>query len=66
MENTDLNKKLSEIISPNDDNKLTDVNEGQEVTIKVVDGLFEHAEVLNKKYVTTDGRQLLKEVRFEQ
>jgi hypothetical protein len=32
----------------------------------VIDGLFEHAEVINKKFVTTDGRQLLKEIRFEQ
>jgi hypothetical protein len=66
MENIDLNKKLSEIISSKDNNELVDTNEEQQVTIKVVDGLFEHAEVLNKKFVTTDGRQLLKEVRFEQ
>jgi hypothetical protein len=45
---------------------LVNTNEEQQVTIKVVDGLFEHAEVINKKFVTTDGRQLLKEVRFEQ
>ena len=37
-----------------------------EVVVKVRDGLFEHTEVVNKKYVTSDGRQLLKEVRFEQ
>jgi hypothetical protein len=66
MENIDLNKKLSEIISSKDNNELVDTNEEQQVTIKVVDGLFEHAEVINKKFVTTDGRQLLKEVRFEQ
>lgn len=66
MENIDLNKKLSDIISSKDNNELVDTNEEQQVTIKVVDGLFEHAEVLNKKFVTTDGRQLLKEVRFEQ
>jgi hypothetical protein len=66
MENIDLNKKLSGIISSKDNNELVDTNEEQQVTIKVVDGLFEHAEVLNKKFVTTDGRQLLKEVRFEQ
>lgn len=66
MENMELNKKLSEIISSKDNNELVDTNEEQQVTIKVVDGLFEHAEVLNKKFVTTDGRQLLKEVRFEQ
>ena len=65
MENTDINKKLSEIISSKDNNELVNTNEEQ-VTIKLVDGLFEHAEVLNKKFVTTDGRQLLKEVRFEQ
>jgi hypothetical protein len=66
MENIDLNKKLSDIISSKDNNELVNTNEEQQVTIKVVDGLFEHAEVLNKKFVTTDGRQLLKEVRFEQ
>jgi hypothetical protein len=66
MENIDLNKKLSDIISSKDNNELVDTNEEQQVTIKVVDGLFEHAEVINKKFVTTDGRQLLKEVRFEQ
>jgi len=66
MENIDLNKKLSDIISSKDNNELVDTNEEQQVTIKVIDGLFEHAEVLNKKFVTTDGRQLLKEVRFEQ
>jgi hypothetical protein len=66
MENIDLNKKLSDIISSKDNNELVNTNEEQQVTIKVVDGLFEHAEVINKKFVTTDGRQLLKEVRFEQ
>lgn len=66
MENIDLNKKLSDIISSKDNNELVDTNEEQQVTIKVVDGLFEHAEVINKKFVTTDGRQLLKELRFEQ
>jgi len=66
MENIDLNKKLSDIISSKDNNELVDTNEEQQVTIKVIDGLFEHAEVINKKFVTTDGRQLLKEVRFEQ
>jgi hypothetical protein len=66
MENIDLNKKLSDIISSKDNNELVDTNEEQQVTIKVVDGLFEHAEIINKKFVTTDGRQLLKEVRFEQ
>jgi len=66
MENIDLNKKLSDIISSKDNNELVDTNEEQQVTIKVIDGLFEHAEVLNKKFVTTDGRQLLKEIRFEQ
>jgi hypothetical protein len=63
MENKDLNTKLSEIIS----SKEEEIQEQDaEVVVKVRDGLFEHTEVLNKKYVTTDGRQLLKEVRFEQ
>ena len=66
MENTDLNKKLSEIISSEHSNELENQNEENQVNIKVRDGLFEHTEVINKKFVTTDGRQLLKEVRFEQ
>ena len=63
MENKDLNTKLSEIISSKE--KETQ-EQDTEVVVKVRDGLFEHTEVLNKKYVTSDGRQLLKEVRFEQ
>lgn len=63
MENKDLNSKLSEIISSNEDDSQ---KQETEVVVKVRDGLFEHTEVLNKKYVTNDGRQLLKEVRFEQ
>jgi hypothetical protein len=63
MENTDLNKKLSQLISSENSNELE--NEEGQVTIKVKDGLFEHSEIINKRFVTTDGRQLLKEVRFE-
>jgi len=63
MENKDLNKKLSEIISSNEEENQ---NQESEVVVKVRDGLFEHTEVVNKKYVTSDGRQLLKEVTFEQ
>lgn len=63
MQNTDLNKKLSQLISSENSNELE--NEEGQVTIKVKDGLFEHSEIINKKFVTTDGRQLLKEVRFE-
>jgi hypothetical protein len=65
MENKDLNTKLSEILSSNEENNQKQEHEN-EVVVKVRDGLFEHTEVINKKYVTTDGRQLLKEVRFEQ
>jgi hypothetical protein len=65
MENTDLNKKLSEIISSENQSELANQNEEGQVTIKLKDGLFEHSEIINKKFVTTDGRQLLKEVRFE-
>ena len=65
MENTDLNKKLSQLISSENSNELEMQNEESQVTIKLKDGLFEHSEIVNKKYVTTDGRQLLKEVRFE-
>lgn len=64
MENKDLNKKLSEIISPNEEQSQIHEDENQ-VLVKVRDGLFEHTEVINKKFVTSDGRQLLKEVRFE-
>jgi hypothetical protein len=63
MENKDLNSKLSEILSSNEDDSQ---KQEAEVVVKVRDGLFEHTEVINKKYVTSDGRQLLKEVRFEQ
>ena len=62
MNNKDLNTKLSEIISSNEET----LNQEPEVIVKVRDGLFEHTEVVNKKYVTSDGRQLLKEVTFEQ
>jgi hypothetical protein len=62
MENKDLNSKLSEIISSKEEETQT---QDAEVVVKVRDGLFEHTEVINKKYVTSDGRQLLKEVRFE-
>jgi hypothetical protein len=65
MENKDLNTKLSEIISSNEEDNQKQEHDN-EVVVKVRDGLFEHTEVINKKYVTTDGRQLLKEVRFEQ
>jgi hypothetical protein len=63
MENKDLNTKLSEIISSKEEETQ---EQDTEVVVRVRDGLFEHTEVLNKKYVTSDGRQLLKEVRFEQ
>jgi hypothetical protein len=62
MENKDLSTKLSEIISSQEEEIQ---NQEPEVVVKVRDGLFEHTEVINKKYVTSDGRQLLKEVRFE-
>ena len=63
MENKDLNSKLSEILSSKEDESQ---KQEAEVVVKVRDGLFEHTEALNKKYVTSDGRQLLKEVTFEQ
>lgn len=67
MDKKDLNKKLSEIISADEyqDDNIQETQDTQ-VIIKVKDGLFEHSEIINKKYVTTDGRQLLKEVKFEQ
>lgn len=63
METKDLNTKLSQIISSSEE-EIVQTQE-PEVIIKVKDGLFEHTEIVNKKYVTSDGRQLLKEVRFE-
>lgn len=63
METKDLNTKLSQIISSSEE-EIVQAQE-PEVIIKVKDGLFEHTEIVNKKYVTSDGRQLLKEVRFE-
>ena len=63
MENKDLNTKLSEIISPKEEETQ---EQDTEIVVKVRDGLFEHTEFINKKYVTSDGRQLLKEVKFEQ
>jgi hypothetical protein len=67
MDTKDINTKLSEIISSenNINTNQEEINENQ-VNIKVVDGLFEHTEFINKKYVTNDGRQLLKEIKFEQ
>jgi hypothetical protein len=64
MDTKDINTKLSEIISSQSNNQ--EENNEAQVNIKVVDGLFEHTEFINKKYVTSDGRQLLKEVKFEQ
>jgi hypothetical protein len=67
MDTRDISTKLSEIISSENKNiNNQEENNEAQVNIKVVDGLFEHTEFINKKYVTTDGRQLLKEVKFEQ
>jgi hypothetical protein len=66
MDTRDISTKLSEIISSENKNINQEENNEAQVNIKVVDGLFEHTEFINKKYVTTDGRQLLKEVKFEQ
>ena len=64
MDNT-IEDKIKEIISSNPSNPEEVKNE-EEVIINNPDGLFEHAQVVNKKFVAIDGRQLLKEVRFEQ
>lgn len=41
-------------------------NEKEEEILKQNrDGLFEKKEYINKKYVSTDGRQLLRETDFE-
>jgi hypothetical protein len=63
MENKELDLKISEIIFPNQEENENTIE--PEIVIKVKDGLFEHNEIINKKFVTTDGRQLLKEIRFE-
>lgn len=57
----------------NIDNKLTTFLQkkgqkptpGEDVVVPQRDGLFERHELVNPKHVTQDGRQLLREVRFE-
>jgi len=55
----DKDQKLQELLSIETPN-----TEDQEV-LKIKDGLFEQSEIANKKFVTLDGRQLLKEVKYQ-
>lgn len=59
MEN--LDDKLKQIVSQDSDELRND----ESVMIKNKDGLFESKDIVNKEFVTKDGRKLLKEVRFE-
>jgi hypothetical protein len=63
--NNRIEDKIKELISSHTSKPQEDKNE-DEVIINNPDGLLEHAQVVNKKFVAIDGRQLLKEVRFEQ
>ena len=65
MNNT-IEDKIKELISSHPSKPQEVKNEEEEVIINNPDGLLEHAQVVNKKFVAVDGRQLLKEVRFEQ
>jgi hypothetical protein len=65
MNNT-IEDKIKELISSHSSNPQEEVKNEEEVIINNPDGLFEHAQIVNKKFVAIDGRQLLKEVRFEQ
>jgi hypothetical protein len=58
-----LDNKIEKIIFTQSEEEKIE-SEGIEV-VKNKDGLFESNEVVNKKFVTKDGRQLLKEVKFE-
>lgn len=59
MENID--KKLTNFLAK----KNNVPTSGEEVVIPQRDGLLERREIINPKQVTKDGRQLLREVRYE-
>jgi len=61
METNELEKKLTSFIGVKED----DNNIKEELLSHNQDGLLERVEYINKKYVTNDGRQLLKEINFE-
>jgi hypothetical protein len=54
----DKDKKLQDLLNIEETVKTEEI-------LKVKDGLFEHSEIVNKKYVSVDGRQLLKEVKYQ-
>lgn len=57
MKNNNLNDKLANFCS-------NEKEEQKEEVIVNKDGLFERVDYVNKKYITQDGRQLLKETLF--
>jgi hypothetical protein len=64
--NNGIEDKIKELISSHTSKSQEAKKSEEEVIINNPDGLFEHAQIVNKKFVANDGRQLLKEVRFEQ
>jgi hypothetical protein len=61
MKDRKLENKLTSFCS---DSKQNEVKK-DETVLDTKDGLFERVEFVNKKYITQDGRQLLKETLFE-
>lgn len=55
----DILKKVNKFISKDKKDKE------EVISTSTKDGLYERHEIINKKMVTTDGRQLLKEQLFE-
>jgi hypothetical protein len=64
--NNRIEDKIKELIASHTPKSQEVKKSEEEVIINNPDGLLEHAQVVNKKFVAKDGRQLLKEVRFEQ
>jgi hypothetical protein len=60
-----FDNKIKNILNT-DDNEMLESGSTENVTfINTFDGLFESKQVINKKIVTSDGRQLLKEIKYE-
>lgn len=59
MENTE--NKLSDFLAKKGQKPAPN----QDVVVSQRDGLFERRELINPKHVTRDGRQLLREDRFQ-
>ncbi len=60
MEDNNIKNKLNTFLK-----KDIKEDESTQKEITQRDGLFEKHEIINKKVVTSDGRQLLKETLFE-